>query len=130
VLSRSLLDFLKIELEEDALARFSWRDFGNGLLMARLAREGRRELVLYRICAGAQPDAFLKHEHLGGEIYLVLKGRIVDESGEYQAGDLVLLDASSVHAPRAVGDTLVLVLWPGGVRIVEDERAEKVEDRR
>jgi anti-sigma factor ChrR (cupin superfamily) len=130
VLSRSLLDFLKIELNEDAVARLPWRDFGNGLLMARLAREGRHELVLYQIRAGAQPDAFLKHEHIGGEIYLVLKGRIADETGEYKAGDFVFLNPKSVHSPRAIGDTLVLVLWPEGVRITDDERAEKLENRK
>ena len=93
MLSRSLLDFLKIELDNDAVERLPWRDFGNGLLMARLARDGRREMVLYQIGAAAQSDAFLKHEHIGGEIYLVLKGRIVDETGEYGEGDFVFLDA-------------------------------------
>jgi anti-sigma factor ChrR (cupin superfamily) len=121
VLSRSLLDFLKIELDENALEGLPWRDFGNGLSMARLARAGRREMVLYRISADAKPDAFLTHEHIGGEIYLVLKGRIVDETGEYGEGDFVLLDAQSIHSPRAVGDTLVLVLWPDGVRIIPDD---------
>jgi putative transcriptional regulator len=124
VLSRSLQDFLKIDLDEGAVNRLPWRDFGNGLLMARLAREGRRELVLYRVRADAKPDAFLKHEHIGGEIYLVLKGRIADETGEYQEGDFVFLDAKSVHTPRATGDTLVLVVWPAGVRIIEDNVAQ------
>jgi anti-sigma factor ChrR (cupin superfamily) len=124
LLSRSLQDFLKIDLDYDALDRFPWRDFGNGLFMARLAREGRRELVLYRIAASASADAFLKHEHIGGEIYLVLKGRIADETGEYREGDFVFLDAKSVHTPRAIGDTLVLVLWPEGVRIIDEEAAQ------
>jgi anti-sigma factor ChrR (cupin superfamily) len=123
VLSRSLLDFIKIELDDAAVARLPWRDFGNGLLMARLARSGRRELVLYHIREEAQADAFLKHEHIGGEIYLVLKGRIADETGEYSAGDFVFLDARSVHSPHAVGETLVLVLWPEGVRIVDEAAA-------
>jgi putative transcriptional regulator len=123
VLSRSLLDFLKIELDDDGVNELPWRDFGNGLSMARLAREGRCEMVLYRIRPGAQPDAFLKHEHAGGEIYLVLKGRIADETGEYRAGDFVFLDAKSVHSPRAIGDTLVLVLWPDGVRLIDDGAA-------
>ncbi|MGH7928151.1 MAG: cupin domain-containing protein, partial [Candidatus Binatia bacterium] len=92
VLFRSLRDFLQIKLDEDAVNRLPWRDFGNGLLMARLAREGRREMVLYRIRAGAQPDAFFTHEHIGGEVYLVLKGRIADETGEYSEGDFVFLD--------------------------------------
>jgi len=46
VLRRSLSDFLRFELDEEALDRLQWRDFGNGLEMSRLAREGQRELVL------------------------------------------------------------------------------------
>lgn len=119
VLRRSLNDFLTLEIDEAALERLSWRDFGNGLAMARLARADQRELVLYRISANAAADAFLKHEHIGGEFYLVLKGKIADETGEYARGDLVFLDSRSVHTPHAVGETVVLVLWPAGVRIVE-----------
>jgi anti-sigma factor ChrR (cupin superfamily) len=119
VLRRSLNDIIRIELNAEALDRLSWRDFGNGLAMARLAREGKRELVLYRIAANAASDAFLKHEHIGGEFYLVLKGRIADETGEYVEGDMVFLDPQSVHRPRAIGDTIVLVLWPEGVRIID-----------
>jgi anti-sigma factor ChrR (cupin superfamily) len=119
VLRRSLNDFLHIELDEAALNRLQWRDFGNGLSMARLAREGARELVLYRTAADTSPDAFVKHEHIGGEFYLVLKGKIADETGEYEKGDIVFLDARSVHTPRAVGETIVLVVWPAGVRLVD-----------
>ena len=119
VLRRSLNDFLRIDVDDSALARLSWRDFGKGLSMARLAREGARELVLYRIAADASADAFVKHEHVGGEFYLVLKGKIADETGEYDKGDIVFLDAQSVHTPRAVGETIVLVLWPAGVRLVD-----------
>jgi anti-sigma factor ChrR (cupin superfamily) len=119
VLRRSLNDFLRIDVDDSALARLSWRDFGNGLSMARLAREGSRELVLYRIAADAAADAFVKHEHIGGEFYLVLKGKIADETGDYEKGDVVYLDTHSVHTPRAVGETIVLVLWPAGVRLVD-----------
>ncbi len=87
--------------------------------MARLARSDKRELVLYRIAADASPNAFLKHQHIGGEFYLVLKGKIADETGEYEKGDIVFLDPHSVHTPRAMGETVVLVFWPAGVRIVE-----------
>jgi anti-sigma factor ChrR (cupin superfamily) len=120
----SIKDIVELRLIEGGLGRLSWRDFGNGLSMARLARQGARELVLYRIAADAAPDAFLKHEHIGGEFYLVLHGRITDEYGEYQPGDLVYLDANSVHKPRAIGETLVLVLWPEGVRLVTDYKTE------
>ena len=119
VLRRSLNDFLSIQLDDAALARLSWRDFGNGLEMSRLARQGKRELVLYRIAADASPEAFVKHEHLGGEFYLVLKGKIGDETGEYESGDVVFLDPQSVHTPRAIGETVVLVLWPAGVRLID-----------
>ena len=119
LLRRSLNDFLSFEINEAALARLQWRDFGNGLSMSRLAREGQRELVLYRIAANSSADAFLKHEHIGGEFYLVLKGKIADETGEYKKGDIVFLDPHSVHTPRAVGETVVLVFWPAGVRIVD-----------
>ena len=119
VLRRSLNDFLSIQLDDAALDRLTWRDFGNGLEMSRLARQGKRELVLYRIAADASPEAFVRHEHLGGEFYLVLKGKIGDETGEYETGDVVFLDPQSVHTPRAIGETVVLVLWPAGVRLVD-----------
>ncbi|MBM4298805.1 MAG: hypothetical protein FJ143_13800, partial [Deltaproteobacteria bacterium] len=77
------------------------------------------EMVLYRVRADASPEAFLKHEHLGGEFYLVLKGKIADETGTFESGDLVFLDPKSVHTPRAIGDTVVLVVWPNGVRLVD-----------
>jgi anti-sigma factor ChrR (cupin superfamily) len=120
LLRRSLNDFLRLEVDETAISKFQWRDFGNGLSMARLARAGQRELVLYRIAADAAPGAFVKHEHIGGEFYLVLKGKIADETGDYAQGDLVFLDPRSVHTPRAIGETVVLVLWPGGVRLSEN----------
>ena len=119
MLYHSLRDLVRIDLNQEALERLPWRDFGNGLSMSRLARGGAGELVLYRIEAGASPEAFLKHEHIGGEFYLVLKGKIADETGSYEKGDVVFLDRQSVHTPKAVGDTVVLVLWPEGVRIVD-----------
>ena len=118
VLRRSLDDILSIDLNSSGMDHLVWRDFGNGLFMSRLARDGKRELVVYRITANASADAFLKHEHRGGEFYLVLKGKIVDETGEYVRGDAVFLEPHSVHTPRAVGETVVLVLWPEGVDIV------------
>jgi anti-sigma factor ChrR (cupin superfamily) len=119
LLRHSLKGLIKIELDGEALDKLPWRDFGNGLAMARLAREGARELVLYRIRADADPAGFLKHEHIGGEFYLMLKGGIEDETGVYREGDLVYLDPGSVHTPRAIGETVVLVFWPEGVRILE-----------
>ena len=89
--------------------------------MARLARRDTREVVLYRARADTALDAFKKHEHLGGEFYFVLEGKIADETGEYERGDLVFLDPQSIHTPRAIGETIVLVVWPDGVRLVNAE---------
>jgi anti-sigma factor ChrR (cupin superfamily) len=119
ILRHSLRNLIKIQLDDEVLGKLAWKDFGNGLSMSRLAREGSRELVLYRIREGADPCAFLRHEHPGGEVYWVLRGGIEDENGVYSEGDFVYLDSKSVHSPRAIGETLVLVLWPAGVKIVE-----------
>ena len=119
LLRHSLKGLLSIELQEGALDSLPWKDFGTGLSMARLAREGRSELVLYRVTADSDPTAFLRHEHIGGEIYLVLKGGIEDETGVYTEGEIVYLDPGSVHTPRAVGETVILVLWPAGVKVLK-----------
>ena len=119
MLHRSLKDLIDIRINREALRRLAWKDFGNGLAMARLAREGKRELILYHLSPDAGPQAFSRHEHIGGECYLVLQGKIADESGEYGEGEIVFLDRQSVHTPHAIGETLVLVLWPEGVRILE-----------
>lgn len=119
MLRRSLKDLIEFQLDAAGLDKLKWRDFGNGLSMSRLAHEGARELVLYRIQANADPKAFLKHEHIGGEFYLVLKGSIGDETGVYEEGDMVYLDPKSIHTPRGIGETVVLVLWPQGVKILE-----------
>ncbi len=122
VLRHSIAGIASIQLDDQALDRLSWRDFGNGLKMARLAREGKREMVVYRIAAGAAANVFLRHEHVGGEYYLVLKGAIADETGSYRAGDVVYLDPKSIHRPHApagAGETVVLVVWPEGVTVLE-----------
>jgi anti-sigma factor ChrR (cupin superfamily) len=119
VLRGSLKGLIEIQLNDEALDKLPWKDFGSGLSMARLAREGVREMVLYRVRADADPKAFLRHEHVGGEFYLILKGGIEDETGVYTEGDVVYLDPQSVHTPRGIGETIVLVLWPEGVRILE-----------
>ena len=114
----SLLDIFTVTLNEDTLNRLQWKDFGDGLSMARLASEGEAELVLYRVEAD-QPLVFLRHEHVGGEVYLVLSGSVEDEYGTYQEGDFVYLERGSIHRPRAIKGTMILVLWPNGVRLAD-----------
>ncbi|HEX5135388.1 MAG TPA: cupin domain-containing protein [Planctomycetota bacterium] len=118
-LSRDLTDLLRMHLDEAALDGLEWRDFGKGVRLGKLAREGKAGLLLYRIEAGAPRDAFAPHRHVGGEAYLVLKGVIADSTGRYPAGSFVWLPPGSAHAPWAEGETIVLVLWPEGVEVVD-----------
>jgi anti-sigma factor ChrR (cupin superfamily) len=113
-----LSPFLALRLDDGALAKLVWRDFGDGTELAKLAREGETGLVLYRIAPASAPRSFASHVHTGGEAYLVLKGAIVDESGTYPAGSFVWMKPGSQHTPRGweQSETLVLVLWPEGVR--------------
>jgi anti-sigma factor ChrR (cupin superfamily) len=118
-LHRDLRDLVRLELDEEALGKLEWRDFGKGVQLAKLAREGQAGLVLYKVAADAPKDAFAPHRHVGGEAYLVLKGVIGDEFGRYPAGSFVWLPKDSKHEPWVEGETVVLVLWPEGVKIVE-----------
>ena len=117
-LSHDLTNLLRIELDEAALeSQVEWRQFGKGVELGKLAREGQAGLVLYRVAADAPRDGFQRHRHAGGEAYLVLKGVIADEHGRYPAGSFVWLPRDSVHTPWAEGETVVLVLWPEGVKV-------------
>ena len=118
-LARDLRDLVRLELDEVALASLEWRDFGKGVQLSKLAREDVAGLVLYRVAPGAPRDAFSPHRHVGGEAYLVLKGVIADQYGRYTAGSFVWLPEDSHHQPWCEGDeeTVVLVLWPKGVKI-------------
>ncbi|MHC4938116.1 MAG: cupin domain-containing protein [Planctomycetota bacterium] len=120
-LSRDLNDLISVGLDEAALAKLEWRNFGTGVKLGKLGREGAASLVLYWVEDGAPRDAFARHRHPGGEAYLVLKGVIADETGRYPAGSFVWLPEESIHTPWAEGETVVLVLWPGGVKIEQDQ---------
>jgi anti-sigma factor ChrR (cupin superfamily) len=124
-----LSSLVRFSLDDAALASLAWKDFGNGSAMAKLAREGETGLVLYKIAAGAQHDVFQPHTHPGGEVYLVLRGAIVDESGTYPAGSMVWMNRGSKHTPRGTpeGDTVVLVLWPAGGPATTGSNLEGVE---
>ncbi len=99
-------------LEEEV----SWRDFGTGVRLGKLAREDGASLVLYECAEKVDEGAFAPHEHTGGEAYVVLEGEVVDENGVYPTGSVVWMQPGSKHAPETRGRTLILVLWPDGVK--------------
>jgi putative transcriptional regulator len=51
-----------------------------------------------------------QHTHLGLEMTLVLAGKIVDENGEYHAGDLLINSPDDTHTPRTLPDEDCLCL--------------------
>ena len=98
-------------------ANVRWKDFGTGVRLGRLAREGNCSLVLYDTDSEVAVEAFMPHTHPGGEAYLVLRGEVWDEEGRYPEGTLVWMSSGTTHTPKTKGRTLILVLWPDGVRI-------------
>ncbi len=54
-------------------------------------------------------EIFQSHSHQGGEEVVVLKGRFIDEFGEYPAGSWIRSPHLSKHFPRVEEETLILV---------------------
>lgn len=54
-------------------------------------------------------EVFQPHTHYGGEEIVVLKGRFIDEHGEYPMGSWVRSPHMSNHFPRVEEETLILV---------------------
>jgi anti-sigma factor ChrR (cupin superfamily) len=110
-------DWLKMKMDRAWLEeQVAWKDFGNGVRLGKLAREGSTGLVLYHVAAEASEDAFQPHTHTGGEMYLVLEGEVYDDEGTYPAGSMVWMEPGSRHTPKCRGETWILTLWPGGVQ--------------
>jgi anti-sigma factor ChrR (cupin superfamily) len=54
-------------------------------------------------------EVFQPHTHWGGEEIVVIKGRFIDEYGEYPAGSWIRSPHLSKHFPRVEEETLILV---------------------
>jgi anti-sigma factor ChrR (cupin superfamily) len=74
--------------------------------------------VLYDVESEVEVEAFMPHMHPGGEVYLVLEGEVYDDEGVYPCGSIVWMDVGTTHNPKTRGKTLILVLWPDGVKVV------------
>lgn len=117
--NHDLSDWLGISIDDEWLEEnIRWKDFGTGVRLGKLAREGDCSLVLYDADSEVEVEAFMPHMHPGGEAYLVLRGEVYDESGTYPQGSLVWMDPETTHNPKTREKTLILVLWPKGVKIV------------
>ena len=112
-----LSDWLSFNIDREWIdENVKWRDFGTGVRLGKLAREDSTSLVLYDVISDVDIDAFMPHSHPGGECYLVLEGEVWDEDGTYPEGSIVWMDRETTHTPRTRGQTLILVLWPEGVK--------------
>ena len=115
--SHELADWLSVSVDRDWIdANVKWKDFGTGVRLGKLAREGPTSLVLYDVKSDVDIDAFMPHSHPGGECYLVLEGEVWDEDGTYPTGSIVWMNPETTHTPKTRGKTLILVLWPQGVK--------------
>jgi len=54
-------------------------------------------------------EVFQPHTHWGGEEIVVIKGKFIDEYGEYPAGSWIRSPHMSQHYPRVEEETLILV---------------------
>ena len=117
--SHNLSDWLTLGFDEAWLEEnVRWKDFGTGVRLGRIAREDSTSLVLYDADAEVEVEAFQPHMHPGGEVYLVLTGEVYDEFGTYPAGSIVWMDPETKHNPKTRERTLILVLWPDGVKVI------------
>ena len=119
VFTKDLSEWLDITYDREWLDKnVRWKDFGTGVRLGKLAREGATSLVLYDCEAEVEVDAFMPHMHPGGEVYLVLEGEVYDEEGTYPKGSIVWMNPGTQHNPKTRENTLILVLWPDGVKVI------------
>lgn len=111
--------FSSLKQIADGLPADAWRDYGTGVRLGRVARNGDTQFVFYDIADGASADAFQEHMHPGGELYLVVEGLIFDEYGEFGPGNVIWMKPGSTHTPQARGKTLIFVVWPMGVKLTK-----------
>ncbi|WP_333608678.1 ChrR family anti-sigma-E factor [Arsukibacterium sp.] len=83
-----------------------WLQLG-GIATAKLPAGDKRHVSLLYIDKGTEVP---NHTHLGLEMTLVLAGKIVDETGEYGAGDLLINSPDDTHTPRTLADEDCLCL--------------------
>ena len=83
-----------------------WLHLG-GIATAKLPAGDKQHVSLLYIDKGTEVP---NHTHLGLEMTLVLAGKIVDESGEYGVGDLLINSPDDTHTPRTLADEDCLCL--------------------
>lgn len=93
-------------LQRLATNRGKWLHLG-GIATAKLPAGKNYHVSLLYIDKDTEVP---QHTHLGLEMTLVLAGKITDENGEYQAGDLLINSPDDTHTPRTMADEDCLCL--------------------
>lgn len=93
-------------LQRLAASHGKWLQLG-GIATAKLPAGNTHHVSLLYIDKGTEVP---QHTHLGLEMTLVLAGKIVDENGEYVAGDLLINSPDDTHTPRTLADEDCLCL--------------------
>lgn len=116
------LSFVVGDRIDQALARLHLqpREFDTGVKLYDIAKapNKRTRIVIYDIPAGAPPEAFSAHRHIGGEVFYVVCGEVTDQHGTYGPGILVTIGANTVHHPTTKGRTVIVVTWTDGIEEV------------
>ena len=84
-----------------SLDEVRWRWIGPGVWHRPLPISGTGALQLLKAAPGASVP---EHSHGGGELTLVLRGALIDNTGRYDPGDVADLDDSVEHTPIADAD--------------------------
>ena len=78
-------------------------------MLFRIGEEKARATSIVRYAPGSR---FARHEHNGGEEFLVLEGIFQDESGDFPTGTYVRNPPGTSHAPGSEsGCTILVKLW-------------------
>ncbi|HEX8756569.1 MAG TPA: cupin domain-containing protein [Steroidobacteraceae bacterium] len=78
-------------------------------MLFRIGDEKARATSIVRYAPGSH---FARHEHSGGEEFLVLEGTFQDETGDFPVGTYVRNPPGSGHAPgSSTGCTIFVKLW-------------------
>jgi predicted ChrR family anti-sigma factor len=98
-----------------SLATRKWRAPIPGLKLLDLEEDTKGVAFLLR----AAPRAFLpEHGHAGTEYALVLAGKFADGIGEYEVGEISVVDQTIVHRPRALqGPCWILIVRHGAIEL-------------
>jgi putative transcriptional regulator len=97
VLPQPLASYMRMGVDD-----IPWKELTPGIeqFKIKMPRHGG-DLRILRVQPGMK---LLRHGHYGSELTLVLAGAYSDETGAYHAGEVVNLDETIEHRPRAIGD--------------------------